>query len=270
MIRIHKPPTAPEILLVQGTQRRRNDEAKFLDGSRDFSFDNRIYGHPTVKDTLIAAQYGKCAFCERKVGEEGDIEHFRPKAASRQGNGEPLVRPGYYWLAYDWDNLLLSCGYCNQRQKQNYFPLADSTKRALSHHQRIEDEEPLFINPAKEDPAEHIGFREDVVFAVNGSTRGTQTIAALGLNSRRNLREERMEYLANVRAIYQAVRLFEANSNARTLEEQEWLQWADNFLDGVLRDTAKFVAMSRATYPQGFQISDRLITSLDGAEGSRH
>ena len=58
-------------------------------------------------------------FCESKVSHiaYGDVEHFRPKAGYRQRPEDPLVQPGYYWLAYEWSNLLFCCQLCNQRFK---------------------------------------------------------------------------------------------------------------------------------------------------------
>src|SRR5215468_8122036 len=68
----------------------------------------------------------KCAYCEEKLsGQPGDVEHFRPKgrvcdATFRQVFidhprwGRNIAHPGYYWLAYDWDNLLPSCADCNR------------------------------------------------------------------------------------------------------------------------------------------------------------
>jgi len=49
-----------------------------------------FYAVTLVKQALITAQYGKCCFCERLVGSDGDIEHFRPKHASRQAVDKPL------------------------------------------------------------------------------------------------------------------------------------------------------------------------------------
>jgi uncharacterized protein (TIGR02646 family) len=101
-------------------------------GKRSFVFDAAIYGHNTVKNALIAAQHGKCCFCERKTGNDGDVEHLRPKSGWRQTAGGRLNRPGY-WLAYRWDNLFLSCSACNQRHKRDLFPLVDAAKRAKIH-----------------------------------------------------------------------------------------------------------------------------------------
>ena len=98
--------------------------------SRDF--ESGIYGAKSVKQALQKAQHGKCAFCESKITHiaYGDVEHFRPKAGYRQCPKDPLVRPGYYRLAYEWSNLFFCCTLCNQRFKGNHFPLADPARRA--------------------------------------------------------------------------------------------------------------------------------------------
>ncbi len=79
-----------------------------------------VYGHRAVRSALAACQFGKCCFCESKIQHvmSGEVEHFRPKGGVRQRRSDPLDRPGYYWLAYDWSNLLLSCQSCNGPQAQ--------------------------------------------------------------------------------------------------------------------------------------------------------
>jgi hypothetical protein len=106
-----------------------------------------------VKAALRIAQHDKCGFCESKVTHVafGDVEHFRPKAAFRAIQGDALTRPGYYWLAYEWTNLLFACEPCNRRHKGNLFPLVDEATRARSHTDDITRETPLFIDPTAED-----------------------------------------------------------------------------------------------------------------------
>jgi len=67
------------------------------------------------KDDLLKMFNSRCAYCECfvTVGGRGDIEHFRPKGECTALDSK-VVRPGYYWLAADWDNLYLSCTNCNQ------------------------------------------------------------------------------------------------------------------------------------------------------------
>ena len=67
-----------------------------------------------------------------------------------------MEQPGYFWLAYVWENLFFACQLCNQTFKQNLFPLANPTKRrARSHMDDLSAEEPLLIHPADRG-AEHL------------------------------------------------------------------------------------------------------------------
>lgn len=208
MIRIRKKALAkvPDILLIKGRpalavliRRCNGGDIEFT--SKDF--DSAIYGHEEVKQALIKAQDGKCCFCESKIGHisYGDVEHFRPKAGWVQ-NAENLNKPGYYWLAYEWDNLLLSCQLCNQRHKKNYFPLLPGSPRAQSNlDNNCHNEMPIFVHPANEDVETIISFKEEIPVAVGGNQRGSETISKLGLG-REQLNEQRRKTLNMIRDIY--------------------------------------------------------------------
>ncbi|WP_375417642.1 hypothetical protein [uncultured Hymenobacter sp.] len=159
-----------------------------------------LYNDVTVKQQLIADQAGKCCYCEAyllHVG-YGDVEHYRPKNGFRQAPGAKLEKPGYYWLAYDWTNLLFTCKRCNVGHKRSYFPLANqATGRAHSHHDPLARERPLLLHPVQDDPAGHIWFRRAVAVAVRKSPRGRATIAFCGLNRKKTL-EQRRTFLAHM------------------------------------------------------------------------
>lgn len=191
MIRIVKPAAPPEVLLARGATERATIcrlfsrfEADYKSGAKRFSFSSSIYGHKTVKAALSAAQHGKCFLCEAKFEHVayGDIEHFRPKGGYMQDEHDTLHAPGYYWLAYDWDNLFLSCQICNQQYKKNFFPLRTPSARAASHKADITAEKPLLINPATDDPQRFISFRAEMPYAVRNSRRGRATIRRSGLD----------------------------------------------------------------------------------------
>lgn len=108
MIKIDKTGVAvPEILSTTGVVETTRNNVAHNAGRRKFSIKKSIYGHSTVKETLIALQNDKCCFCERKVsaGEPGHIEHYRPKGGYKKDDKSKLEKPGYFWLAYDFDNL---------------------------------------------------------------------------------------------------------------------------------------------------------------------
>jgi uncharacterized protein (TIGR02646 family) len=253
MIRIHKPATAPVKLTIEGkikTAEHCEEYAKnpgeYQSGKKTFSFSSNIYNHNTVKDALVLAQHKKCCFCERLIGHDGDVEHFRPKSAYTQN--KKLERPGYYWLAYDWGNLYLSCSACNQRQKRNLFPIDDPQKRAHLHSDNITIEKPLFIDPGKDEPSHYIGFRSEMPFAIN--KRGKTTIENLGLD-REILNDARLRHLQLMKALYQVIQLAEKQPSNKALQKQACE--AIKLLAYAVSDRAEFSAATRAAVNDFFK-----------------
>ncbi|ALL05630.1 hypothetical protein AQ505_09065 [Pedobacter sp. PACM 27299] len=179
-----------------------------------FSFCSKIYGHEDVKDLLKHVQNDKCCFCEAKISHiaYGDVEHFRPKAAYKNGENSDYVYPGYYWLCYDWGNLYFSCQICNQRFKGNYFPISDSGIRACSIVRDISFEDPLFLDPGgTDDPEHHIYF--DGAIPGSNTVKGKTTIKYLGLD-REELNEDRLTSLERLRCLERIVWLTADSMNA--------------------------------------------------------
>ena len=191
MIRVHKSAVAPEILRTKGLVETEELKKAYDAGERDFGkkFKDSIYAHKTVKDQLLEDQNHKCCFCEEIAIESSDVEHFRPKGKVSEAPGHP----GYYWLVYDWENLLSCCSTCNSRTKNFWFPLVDPSKRVESHQGDIAQEEPLFLYPVQDEPMQHIKFDK---FTMEGITdKGKRTVQEKGglyLN-RRELISKRRE-----------------------------------------------------------------------------
>ena len=163
------------------------------------------------KDIFMQAQHRKCGYCEMFITDYGDMEHYRPKGVVEEIAEEGAERSnlhtvkgrkfksackyGYWWLAYDWDNYLLSCKLCNQPWKRALFPLkngrrantnSDSDKYPFKYplRSRLKDEQPLLLNPYdKVDFTDHLSFdRIGGVAAHNGSELGQGTIETVGLD----------------------------------------------------------------------------------------
>jgi hypothetical protein len=99
-------------------------------------FDDRIWGE--LKVWLLKNVFNnKCAYCETPLPRQsGHAEHFRPKggvkyktekksitAFTKDALENQIEHPGYFWLAYNWKNLLPSCELCNAGGgKKNQFP----------------------------------------------------------------------------------------------------------------------------------------------------
>jgi uncharacterized protein (TIGR02646 family) len=235
---LNKSQTPPEILTTRGVSATTRLCERYEVGTREFFIDADIYGDRSVKEALIDAQYGKCCFCESVIKIDGDVEHFRPKKGSRQNKDAPLEKPGYYWLAYDWGNLLLCCKPCNSRYKGNLFPLVDPDKRAKSHGDNLEDEEPLFIHPVFDDPTLHITFNDHDIEGL--TERGRVTLEALALNlPERGVWEKRKQQCAQIELTMQQWRRAKAQGDAETLSE------AEAMLQAYLQPRAEFLGMTR-------------------------
>jgi uncharacterized protein (TIGR02646 family) len=248
MIRIARPP-APSILANRGAAATKELCGAFDRGETLPPFDKSIYADSTVKDALRQAQHGKCAFCESFVPHiaSGDIEHFRPKAGFRQRATDDLRQPGYFWLAFAWENLLFVCELCNRRFKRNLFPLRDGRRRARPSTRDTSREEPLFIDPSLVDPSDHIGFREADAFPVGGSAEGEMTIEALGLN-RDPLRENRLRRLEDLTNLIELINLLRSSQGSAAKQQ---LQSYEEKLAAKTHPHAEYAAMARAYLGRG-------------------
>lgn len=137
-----------------------------------------IYKADDVRDQLLENQHYKCAYCESRITREyNDVEHYRPKSV-------------YYWLGHDWNNLLYSCDLCNRTYKKTNFPLKNEANR-VTVPGSTDVEEPLVINPAFEEPTEHIRFNRYMLVGI--TDEGKNTIDMFKLNDRAVLVNDRAQ-----------------------------------------------------------------------------
>lgn len=155
-------------------------QAQGVEPSKKHVFHTNIYSSASVKKRLIKLQHNKCCFSEAKfTGDYGDVEHFRPKGRLGVENSKIKNYPGYYWLAYSWDNLFLCKQVINISHKKDLFPLLSDGERACNHTEDHTLEHPVLIDPSREDPRDHIIFREDEPVGI--TNRGIKTITLLNL-----------------------------------------------------------------------------------------
>jgi energy-coupling factor transporter ATP-binding protein EcfA2 len=133
--------------------------------------------HPAFKGALLDLFHHKCAYCERLLIIQSEVDHYRPMS----GVLDNPDHPGYWWLAGEWSNLLLVCLQCSH-SKRNRFPLTQEKDRAFNETDDLAAEMPLLLDPCSDFPEAHLVFDD---FGGVGSTtlRGQTTISVLGLNS---------------------------------------------------------------------------------------
>lgn len=144
-----------------------------------------------VSSALEQVFSGKCAYCETLVTTSGDgaIHHFRPVANAIDADGAISLRH-YWWLAYEWSNLFLTCSGCN-RYKASRFPVVG--KRA-EPGEDLANENAVLLNPCADEPDAHLTFVSDGM-VVGDTERGRATIDILALN-RESLIQARHERAA--------------------------------------------------------------------------
>lgn len=209
----------PSILTDSANTEHEKARVHYIDNGLTKAFNHKLYKHTTVKKALEDLFNGKCAYCESNViiTSAIDKEHFRPKTSVKNKETGDEQR-GYYWLAAEWDNLLLACGHCNRTGthkdefgedfvsgKLDYFPLEDETKRALNKDGLIAEEAVrLIINPCIDNPESLIKYNDyGEILAVEDlsdiDTKKVHTsIDIFGLN-RSTLHKERKEKISDIR-----------------------------------------------------------------------
>ena len=116
---------------------------------------------------LIKHFGNKCWYTDAaNYGARLDVEHFRPKAKTielkaedcKEASDELLLklaeseREGYWWLAFNSDNLLLCAQVMNREDKRNFFPLhRDSPVASGTNQNTWRTEIPVFLDPRKPD-----------------------------------------------------------------------------------------------------------------------
>lgn len=252
MIRIARSKTVPTRLRNKGPDAITFHTAQVAAGV-EVGFDSTIYGHATVKKKLVALQYEKCAYCEWKVtpGDPGDVEHFRPKGRVKQVDGDPFLVPGYWWLAYEWDNLLFACSKCNSSGKRDLFPIADQSKRCRKPTDALAGEEALLLNPVVDHPETQIEWRGAVP---RGTTLAAKTtITELGLR-RKPLMDDRNERYDTAKLAWENIKSLEAKADPA---DAELLTANRRKLAAMLRRSAEYAGMIRAAMRNGFQQDGR-------------
>lgn len=133
---------------------------------------------------LISAEFSnKCVYCEQLLATSSDREigHFRPSQLEYQSQDE-TGGYHYWWLNWEWSNLVLSCHQCNWNKAAS-FPIAGSRAKVGELGISLQNEKPLLLDPCHDYPDQHLSFMDNGgVIAVDDSMKGLTSIKILGLN----------------------------------------------------------------------------------------
>ncbi len=133
----------------------------------------RAYGKEEIKQKLREECFGKCMYCESKIGHitYEHVEHVKPKARNK-----------YPELTFKWENLGLACPKCNRCKGDIY------------------DEKIPFANPYVDEPANFFVACGPFIYHKAGNRRGEFTEKQIQLN-RAELIEQRKERIDAIRSL---------------------------------------------------------------------
>lgn len=154
----------------------------------------RQYGHPEIRNVLNAMSFSKCFYCERKLDDDSEVDHYLDVANHPE-------------LAFSWVNLYLSCHDCN-RKKIGAIPVDDC------------------LDPCRptecpaECPADHLTFDDEFIRAKNGSPKGERTFQKYRLD-RDELNYARSRHLRTFERILRQLRERQLRDGSRPLRDRE-------------------------------------------------
>lgn len=203
-----------------------------------------LYRNVEVKKALEKLFFDKCVYCETSIlTSEWDVEHYRPKGRVAE---RPDDHPGYYWLAYTWENLYPACKFCNQRRKDypryddpvtlpsqgklDQFPIKNENQRALSSADDVSQEIPFLLDPTNknDDPETHFTYdiRGQIHPLQDDDRFAAETIRICHLK-RRRLREARAKIIVRTSELIKVI--IQAREVNNTEVEQSLNQMLDDF-----------------------------------------
>lgn len=182
-----------------------NQKENLIKRGKEHSFQ----GYEKAGKALKELYHDKCAYCESKMSSDFTVEHYRPKKGVYS----------YYWLGYEWSNLLPVCTNCNN-PKGGKFPIAatDFTERdeagklervkarkerpklspsgewdkqaMYPNHSYLLEEQPYLLHPEIDEPWEYFrinqaGLIVDTTYTLipkDVETRESKTVELVKLN----------------------------------------------------------------------------------------
>ena len=247
MIKIQKKPT-PQVIIDNKDMWTQHllDAVKSYGGYSEIPDAERDklllhYRHKDIRKALSESSHGKCAFCECKPGESGNIEveHFEPKSI-------------YPDLTFEWDNLLPSCRKCNEAK-------SDFDTRISP-----------IINPTKEDPEKLLTYSFLRIIPRNDSgkvEKAHNTIEVCNLNSERlydaraSLMKSMTEYIDNLKSIFDLIA--EADTPLKRHRRFNKLRSSLDVIDAMLAENSAYSGYCKwliAQFPD-YQKAKQMVAS---------
>ncbi|MDY0988200.1 hypothetical protein SOM12_12310 [Flavobacterium sp. CFBP9031] len=207
-----------------------------------------------IIDKLNHWYFNKCAYCERIY--VLDVEHYRPKGEIRGLNNELIRNNGYYWLGYEWSNLIPACITCNrQGGKVSKFPylvggvqivnptfvggFLDKNLCKINSNESLA-EKPLMLHPETETNfLDFFSFTVDAdlagitIVGIDAEERGNGTINICNLN-RYETRKDRVQSV--IKDFISSNKVIVEKLNLRSIDEPIFKIMLENNIQKLYND----------------------------------
>ncbi len=128
---------------------------KFIESKKERP-QNYQYGHDKIRELLDSMSFHKCFYCEQKIkGKRKEVDHYIEISEDKK-------------LAFDWNNLYLSCDSCNSKLSNKTIPNSETLNPCLDTDDEI---------------MKHITYEDEQITAVSGSKIGLTTIQKYKLDT---------------------------------------------------------------------------------------
>ncbi|MNK88013.1 hypothetical protein D3C87_1079630 [compost metagenome] len=264
MIRIERGPAPAFLTDDNGLWKKEIESAitYYADKANTKPFKFKMYRAEQLK-TALKEVFKKCAYCESRYGpsSDGDVEHFRPKLRVQ---GKIPETPGYFWLANDWDNLLLSCQHCNQGRKHilndtkeaetpisvgklDQFPLRAPGEWIQNHTAQLNSEEPhrLLLNPCTDQPEKHFSYDLTEGLMIPADDRASTSIEVYALRRILLVQERKtllISLLGHLEELLYCLENFDNDPNQRN-RDAVMRNW--KFVNSFTANEANYAGMCR-------------------------
>jgi hypothetical protein len=214
---------------------------------------------------FVQSQFDKCGYCESSLGVTSGhcTDHYLPKSRVTfwfSNGGQKPFPNGFWWLAYEWSNYVISCYRCNQ-VKGYRFPV---TSPPANVDQNISFP-PLLAHPYETiyfskshsivltpDPSEHLIFLfTGHIDGINAC--GTLTWEVLDLN-RNGLVKERFNLARKIRLAINLV----------LKDKEPFATFALKKLFEYCQDSAQYAGMARYLVRESMDVDWRSLPSYFG------
>jgi hypothetical protein len=194
-----------------------------------------------LRGAFEEASFEKCWYTECKSsGADNDMDHFRPKGKVR----EDKAHPGYYWLAFNWKNMRLSCQRANRPRippggsvaggKSTHFPLLATGVRAQAPGDDLGLEHPALLDPT--DPGDPIilTFRPNGEVDLSPEFKGNTVALAKVQASRLGLHLNWPKFVEGRLTLYNLIeRAVERGRREAPVDFDGWPMASEAFKDAI-------------------------------------